>query len=150
MTSAVDELREIARGIHPAILTECGLHPALRALARRSTIPVHLDVRAEGRLPEHVEVSTYYVVAEALTNAAKRAHASTVTVTVDTADAVVRVSVNDDGADFTRGTGLLGLKDRVQALDGRIVLRSPRGAGTSLRVELPLTATNADATYGCQ
>ena len=87
-TGALDELREIASGIHPAILTEGGLGPALRALARRSPIPVDLDLRAAGRLPEQVEVSAYYIVAEALTNAAKHAHASTVTVTVeaDTAD----------------------------------------------------------------
>ncbi|MER7283804.1 AAA family ATPase [Dactylosporangium sp. NPDC000244] len=148
-TDALNELREIARGIHPAILTHGGLRPALRALARRSPIPVHLDLRAEGRVSEHVEVSAYYVVAEALTNAAKHARASTVTVTVETdpADAVLHVAVRDDGvggADFTRGTGLLGLKDRVEALGGRISLHSPRGAGTSLRIELPLTATNSN------
>ncbi|MER7001860.1 AAA family ATPase [Dactylosporangium sp. NPDC000555] len=137
---ALDELREISRGIHPAILSEGGLGPALRSLARRSPIPVDLDMRAERRLPEQVEVSAYYVVAEALTNAAKHAHASAATVTVE-AGAVLRLAVRDDGvggADFVRGTGLVGLKDRVEALGGRIVLHSPRGAGTSLRVELPL------------
>ncbi|MEV0131104.1 AAA family ATPase [Dactylosporangium sp. NPDC050688] len=148
-TNAVDELRETSRGIHPAILTESGLGPALRALARRSPIPVDLDVRAAGRLPEHVEVSAYYIVAEALTNAAKHAHASAVTVTVETditttcgADGgVLRVVVRDDGvggADFARGTGLVGLKDRAEALGGRLVLHSRRGAGTTLRAELPL------------
>ncbi|WP_426502660.1 AAA family ATPase [Dactylosporangium sp. McL0621] len=142
---ALDELREIARGIHPAILTEGGLGPALRALARRSAIPVHLDAHVTRRLHEHVEVSAYYVVAEALTNAAKHARASAVTVTVETdaADSVLRVAVEDDGvggADFARGTGLVGLKDRVEALGGRIFLHSPRGAGTSLRLELPFTA----------
>ncbi|WP_432991970.1 AAA family ATPase [Dactylosporangium sp. CA-233914] len=146
-TGALDELREIARGIHPAILTEGGLGAALRVLARRSPIPVELDIRAEGRLPEHIEVSAYYVVAEALTNTAKHARASAVTVTVeaDTADAVLRVAVRDDGiggADFTGGTGLVGLKDRVETLGGRIALHSPRGAGTSLRVELPITAAS--------
>ncbi|WP_432969114.1 AAA family ATPase [Dactylosporangium sp. CA-233914] len=150
-TDALDELREIARGIHPAILTDGGLRPALRALARRCPIPVHLDLRTGARVSEHVEVSAYYVVAEALTNVAKHAHASTVTVTVETdpADTVLHVAVDDDGiggADFTRGTGLLGLKDRVEALGGRITLHSPHGAGTSLRVELPLTATNSDVT----
>ncbi|MET7401375.1 AAA family ATPase [Dactylosporangium sp. NPDC005572] len=150
-TDAVDELREIARGIHPAILSDGGLHPALRALARRSPIPVHLDLRTEARMPEHVEVSTYYVVAEALTNAAKHANASTVTVTVETdpAGAVLHVAVRDDGvggADLTLGTGLLGLKDRVEALGGRILLHSPRGAGTSLRAEFPLTTMNSDVT----
>ncbi|MFD0580648.1 AAA family ATPase [Dactylosporangium darangshiense] len=147
LTGALDELREIAHGIHPAILTKGGLHPALRALARRSPVPVSLDMHTAGRLPEHVEVSVYYVVAEALTNAAKHAHASAARVAVeaDTADALLRVTVDDDGvggADFAHGTGLTGLKDRVEALGGRIVLRSPRGAGTTLRVELPLSTMN--------
>ncbi|MET7403878.1 PAS domain S-box protein, partial [Dactylosporangium sp. NPDC005572] len=150
-TGAIEELREIARGIHPAILTEGGLRPALRALARRSPIPVDLNVHAHARLPEHIEVSTYYVVAEALTNAAKHAHASAVAVTVETTatDSVLRVAVRDDGvggADFTRGTGLLGLNDRVEALGGRISLQSPRGVGTTLHMELPITAANGDVT----
>ncbi|WP_426502562.1 AAA family ATPase [Dactylosporangium sp. McL0621] len=150
-TSAVDELREISRGIHPAILTEGGLSPALRALARRSPIPVELDIHTVRRLPEQVEVSAYYIIAEALTNIAKHAHASTATVTVeaDTADTVLRIAVRDDGtggADFARGTGLLGLKDRAEALGGRIVLHSPHGAGTDLRADLPLTPTNSDDT----
>ncbi|MET7403415.1 AAA family ATPase [Dactylosporangium sp. NPDC005572] len=149
-TGALEELRETARGIHPAILTEGGLRPALRMLARRSPIPVDLGMPAVGRLPEQVEVSAYYIVAEALTNAAKHARASAVTITVeadmaDPAGAVLRVDVRDDGAggaDFAQGTGLAGLKDRVDALSGRIYLDSPRGVGTSLRVELPLTDTN--------
>ncbi|MFC4041526.1 AAA family ATPase [Dactylosporangium siamense] len=144
-TGALDELREIARGIHPAILTEGGLGPALRTLARRSPIPVGLDMRPVERLPEQVEVSAYYVVAEALTNVAKHAHASAATITVeaDTADVVLRVVVRDDGvggADFARGTGLVGLRDRVEALGGRLSLNSSRGVGTSLRVEFPRTA----------
>ncbi len=148
---ALDELREIARGIHPAILAEGGLGPALKTLVRRSPIPVDLDVRVQGRLPEQVEVSAYYVVAEALTNAAKHARASTVTVTVEaeTGDAVLRLAVCDDGvggADFDRGTGLVGLKDRVEALEGRIFLDSPRGEGTRLRVEIPFTAANRGVT----
>ncbi|GAB3835754.1 hypothetical protein GCM10027610_034350 [Dactylosporangium cerinum] len=131
-TGALDELREIARGIHPAILTEGGLGPALRTLARRSPIPVDLEMQPVGRLPEQVEVSAYYLVAEALTNVAKHAHASTATVTVEagTADTVLRVAVRDDGvggADFARGTGLVGLKDRVEALGGRLSLDSSRG-----------------------
>jgi signal transduction histidine kinase len=100
-------------------------------------------------LPEHVEVSAYYVVAEALTNAAKHARASAVNVEVDVAGKVLRVAVRDDGsggADFTRGTGLTGLKDRVEALGGRVLLDSPRGVGTSLHVELPLAATNERLT----
>ena len=142
LTGAGDELREIARGIHPAILAEGGLRPALSTLGRRSPIPVDLDVRTKGRLPERVEVSAYYVVCEAMTNAAKHAHASTVTVDVEAADGVLRISVRDDGiggADLTAGAGLVGLKDRVEALGGRIALDSPRGAGTTLSAELPLT-----------
>jgi signal transduction histidine kinase len=141
---ALNDLREIARGIHPAALAKGGLRSALKTLADRSPIPVDLDVRTNGGLPDHVEVSAYYVVAEALTNAAKHGRASAVTVTVeaDAAAGVLRVAVGDDGvggADFTRGTGLLGLKDRVEALGGRISVDSPHGAGTSLGVELPLT-----------
>ena len=147
---ALEELREIARGIHPAILARGGLRMAVKALARRSPVPVALNMRVGGRLPEHVEVSAYYVIAEALTNAAKHARASAVTVTVeaDAADAVLGVAVRDDGtggADFTRGTGLTGLRDRVEALGGRILLHSPRGAGTTLRAELPLPATNSSS-----
>jgi signal transduction histidine kinase len=143
---AMEELRVLAHGIHPAVLAKGGLRAALRTLARRSPIPVDLDVRVEGRLPEHIEVSTYYVVAEALTNAAKHAHASAITVTVeaDPADTVLRFAVRDNGAggaDFTHGTGLLGLKDRVEALGGQIALDSPPGAGTTLRIELPITDT---------
>jgi signal transduction histidine kinase len=138
-------VREIARGIHPAVLAEGGLRPALKTLARRSPVPVDLQVNADGRLPEPVEVSAYYIVAEALTNAAKHARASAVTVTADAdpAGAVLRVTVRDDGvggADFTGGTGLAGLRDRVEALGGRIFVDSPPGAGTTLRAELPLTA----------
>jgi signal transduction histidine kinase len=140
---ALEELQETARGIHPAILAHGGLRPALKTLARRCPIHVDLQVHAGGRLPEPVEVSAYYVVAEALTNAAKHARASAVTVTAeaDTAGAVLRVTVRDDGAggaDFTGGTGLAGLRDRVEALGGRIFVDSPPGAGTTLRAELPL------------
>lgn len=145
---AMEELRVLAHGIHPAVLAKGGLRAALRTLARRSPIPVDLDVRIDGRLPEHVKVSTYYVVAESLTNATKHAHASAITVTVeaDTTDAILRVAVRDDGvggADFTHGTGLLGLKDRAEALGGRIFLNSPRGAGTTLRVEFPISDTTS-------
>ena len=142
LTSTLDELREYARGIHPAILAERGLVPALKALARRSPIPVGLQMQLEGRLPEQVEVSAYYVVSEALANAAKHAHASGITVAAEATDEVLRIVVRDNGAGgagFTRGTGLVGLRDRVEALGGRIVLDSPRAAGTTLRVELPLT-----------
>jgi signal transduction histidine kinase len=141
LARAVDELREMARGIHPAILAEGGLGPALRALARRSPIPVQVDVRAEGRLPERIEVAAYYVVSEALTNAAKHAHAAVVRVDAEVVDDVLRLSVRDDGAggaDPVRGTGLIGLKDRVEALGGVIAVASPAGGGTSVNVELPL------------
>jgi signal transduction histidine kinase len=136
-----DELREMARGIHPAILAEGGLGPALKVLARRCPIPVQLDVRAEARLSQPVEVATYYVVSETLTNAAKHAHASVVHVDVERAEGVLRVRVRDDGdggADATQGSGLVGLKDRVESLGGSIVVRSPLGGGTTLHVELPL------------
>ena len=140
-TEVLDDLREFARGIHPAILAEGGLGPALKVLARRSPVPVMLDLRAEARLPERVEIATYYVVSEALTNVAKHAGASVVQVCVELIDGGLRVAVEDDGAggaDSTRGSGLVGLKDRVEALDGTITIRSSRGAGTSVRVELPV------------
>ncbi len=145
-TGALEEVREIARGIHPAVLAEGGLRLALKALARRCPIPVDLQVHADRRLPEPVEVSAYYVIAEALTNAARHARASTVTVTVEVAGDVLRVAVRDDGAggaDFARGTGLAGLRDRVEALGGRLFLHSPPGAGTSLRAQLPTTTNGA-------
>jgi signal transduction histidine kinase len=145
-TAAADELQEIARGIHPAVLADGGLRPALKALARRSPVPVDLRIQADGRLPEPVEVSAYYVVAEALTNAAKHARASAVTVQAEADSIVLCVTVRDDGAggaDFAQGTGLAGLKDRVEAIGGRIILHSPRGAGTSLRAEFPLTPPTA-------
>ena len=141
LASAVDELREMARGIHPAILAEGGLGPALKALARRSPIPLQLDVRAEGRLPERVEVAAYYVVSEAVTNAAKHAHASLVHVDAEAVAGVLRLVVRDDGAggaDPAQGTGLIGLKDRVEALGGTITVASPAGGGTLVDVTLPL------------
>jgi signal transduction histidine kinase len=146
LTDALEELREYARGIHPAILTEGGLGSALKTLAQRCLIPVNLDIRTEGRLPGPVEVAAYYVVSEALANAAKHANAAKAAVCVEAVTGVLRVSVRDDGcggADFTGGTGLAGLKDRVEALGGQIFLRSPPGAGTALHVELPLTNTVA-------
>jgi signal transduction histidine kinase len=146
LTNVQDELREYARGIHPAVLTGHGLGSALKALARRCPIPVDLDIRTDERLPEPIEVAAYYVVSEALTNAAKHANAPKVAVHVEAATGALRISVCDDGrgsADFTRGTGLVGLKDRVEALGGRIFLHSPHGAGTTLRAELPLTNAGA-------
>ncbi|HTF48114.1 MAG TPA: GAF domain-containing sensor histidine kinase [Pseudonocardia sp.] len=141
LTAAIDELRELARGIHPPILSEGGLGPALRTLARRSAIPVELDIRTEIRPADCIEVAAYYVVSEALTNTTKHARASYAQVTVDERDALLRLSMVDDGvggADPARGSGLIGLRDRVQALGGSIEVNSPPGAGTAILVELPL------------
>ncbi|MEA2590267.1 MAG: hypothetical protein QOD62_98, partial [Actinomycetota bacterium] len=141
LASVFDELREISRGIHPAILSEGGLGPALRSLRRRSAVPVELDLQAEVRLPERVEVAAYYVVSEALTNAAKHAHASIVKVELDTRDATLQLAIRDDGlggADLSRGSGLLGLSDRIEALGGTLEVSSPTGSGTTLLIELPL------------
>jgi PAS domain S-box-containing protein len=141
LAAALDELQEISRGIHPAILAQGGLAPALKTLARRSAVPVELEVRTHTRLPEPVEVAVYYVVSEALTNTAKHAHASVVHVVVDAHDAVLELSIRDDGcggADPTRGSGLTGLTDRVDALGGTINMTSPLGQGTTLLVTLPI------------
>jgi len=143
LDEVLGELRELSRGIHPSILTEGGLGPALRTLARRSSVPVELQVGMEGRLPERVEVAAYYVVAEALTNVAKHAGASVVQVEVDSDDGLVRLDIRDDGvggADPTRGSGLVGLKDRVAASGGSLRVDSRPGQGTSLLVELPIDA----------
>ncbi|HEY3715429.1 MAG TPA: GAF domain-containing sensor histidine kinase [Jatrophihabitantaceae bacterium] len=141
LSSVLGELREMARGIHPTVLADGGLRPAMSSLARHCAVPVELDVRVPGRLPESVEVATYYVVAEALTNVAKHADASVVHVEVSPADDVLRICVRDDGrggADLAGGSGLVGLKDRVEALGGRISLQSAPGTGTALEVALPL------------
>jgi signal transduction histidine kinase len=140
LNGVMTELREISRGIHPAILVEGGIGPALRTLARRSAIPVEVDVRVETRLPEQVEVAAYYVVSEALTNAAKYAGESAVRVVVDVHDDALHVVVRDDGpggADPARGSGLLGLKDRAEAIGGTVLIYSPPGGGTSVQVEIP-------------
>ena len=141
LTEAIEELREIARGIHPAILSEGGLGPALRTLARRAAIPVDLDVRTRTRAADPIEVAAYYVVSEALTNATRHAHASCANVAVHQHDALLDLSIRDDGiggADPTRGSGLVGLRDRVHALGGSIEIDSPPGAGTAIVVELPV------------
>jgi signal transduction histidine kinase len=146
LADALEELREYARGIHPAVLSQAGLGWALKTLARRCPVPVDLDIRTDERLPEPVEVAAYFVVAEALTNVAKHADAAQAAVHIEDATDVLRVSVCDDGrggAGFTGGTGLVGLKGRVEALGGRICLRSAPGAGTALHVELPLTNVGA-------
>ena len=146
LTTALDDLREIALGIHPAGLSEDGLTPALKRLVARSPLRVNLDVRADGRFPEPVEVTAYYVVSESLTNAAKHAETPTVDVAVAAEGGVLRVQVRDQGrggADPAEGSGLLGLRDRVEAIGGTMQLASPPGAGTSLRVELPLVDRTA-------
>ncbi|HEV7451340.1 MAG TPA: CHASE3 domain-containing protein [Pseudonocardiaceae bacterium] len=139
---ALGQLRELSRGIHPAILSEGGLGPALKALARRSAVPVELDVPMGARLPEPVEVAAYYVASEALTNTAKHARASVVFVDVHIAKGRLDLTVRDDGiggAGPGSGSGLVGLIDRVQALGGTITIHSPKGEGTTLQVELPIS-----------
>jgi signal transduction histidine kinase len=146
LVGVLDELREISHGIHPAILSQTGLRSALRALGRRSAIPVDIDVRIGARLPEPVEVAAYYVVSEMVTNAAKHARASMVEVDAETSGGVLRVCVRDDGvggADPARGSGLLGLKDRIETLGGTFSVSSPRGGGTTVCCELPATVASA-------
>jgi len=141
MGGVLDDLREIARGLHPAILAEGGLCPALKTLARRSAVPVHLDIQVDRRLPEPAEIAAYYAVSEALTNAAKHARATAVRIEVAEGNGVLDVRVRDNGrggADFSHGSGLTGLKDRAEALGGHLQLESPPGAGTTLEIELPL------------
>jgi PAS domain S-box-containing protein len=141
LASALDELREMSRGIHPSILSEGGLDPALRALARRSTIPVALDVTTKRRLAEPIEAAAYFVASEALANATKHAQASRIDVSLAPRDGVLLLSIRDDGvggADSGQGSGLVGLHDRVEALGGTIRIESPPGAGTLLVVALPL------------
>jgi signal transduction histidine kinase len=135
------ELRELAHGLHPPMLAAGGLRPALRGLARRAPIPVRLDIQVDNRLPERIEVAAYYVVGEALTNVAKHAHASLAVVVVTATDEVLTVSVADDGvggADPGRGSGLLGMRDRVEALGGTMSVTSPP-EGTTVIANLPIT-----------
>ncbi|HWH94170.1 MAG TPA: nitrate- and nitrite sensing domain-containing protein [Baekduia sp.] len=141
LANAFDDLREIARGIHPGVLARGGLGPAVRTLARRSPVPVEVDVSAGWRLPQHLEVAAYYVVSEALTNAAKHAHATCVRVRAALEDGVLELEICDDGvggAHPGRGSGLIGLTDRVEAVGGRIRIMSPPGAGTTVLATLPV------------
>jgi PAS domain S-box-containing protein len=141
LDEAIVDLQELTRGIHPAMLAQGGLCSALRTLARRSTIPVELEVTAAGRFPAPVEVTAYYVASEALANAAKHARASRVEVSLGPRDDRLVLSIRDDGvggADPARGSGLVGLTDRVEALDGSIQVRSRPGDGTHVTAELPL------------
>jgi len=142
LDGVLEELRTIASGLHPAALSHGGgLAPALATLARRSPVPVVLDVRLPERLAESVEVAAYYVVAETLTNTTKHGEASTIDVTAELNDDGLRVCVRDDGvggADPARGSGLVGLRDRVEAFGGTMSLDSPAGEGTTLVAQLPL------------
>jgi signal transduction histidine kinase len=141
LAGALEDLVEISRGIHPGALAEGGLGPALKTLARRSPVPVEVELRTETQLPPSLEVAAYYVVSEALTNTAKHADASAAQVAVEARAGVLDLSIHDDGkggADASRGSGLIGLADRVDALGGTLEIASPVGAGTTLRVRLPI------------
>jgi PAS domain S-box-containing protein len=143
LAEALEDLQEISRGIHPAILSRGGLAAALETLVGRAAVPVKLETRIQRRLPESVEVAAYYVVSEALTNAAKHAHASVVDVELDTRDAILQLAIRDDGiggADATQGSGLVGLSDRIEAVGGTLTVSSQRGDGTRIRAEIPLSA----------
>jgi signal transduction histidine kinase len=142
VNGVLEDLSEIARGLHPATLTRAGLLPALQVLARRCAIPVGLEVEVRDRPPEAVEIAAYYTVSEALTNAVKYAQASAVAVKVAVRDGVLRATVRDDGrggAHFGRGSGLVGLKDRIEALGGQFFLHSPSAVGTTVEIALPLS-----------
>ena len=140
LTETLDELRDLARGVHPAILAEAGLGSALQGLAQRSALPVRLHLHADGRLPAESEATAYYVVSEAFANAVKYASASAVDIRVETAEDILTVQVSDDGvggADASRGSGLTGLRDRVEAVGGTLAVHSPVGSGTVLTARLP-------------
>jgi PAS domain S-box-containing protein len=139
----LEEVRELSRGLHPVLLSQGGLGPALSALARKSPIRVDLDANLDKRPSESIETAAYYVVSEALTNAAKHSQASAITVTLTTVDDLLRATIEDDGiggAEASAGSGIVGLIDRVEALGGRFALDSPPGHGTTISIELPLTA----------
>jgi signal transduction histidine kinase len=147
LQEALDELRELARGIHPAVLTDLGLKEALEGAADRSNLPVEARRRPRPRLPEPVEAAVYFVALETLTNASRYAGASRATVEVSIAGDDVVVEVSDDGtggADPDGGSGLRGLSDRVQALDGQLDVVSPPGGGTTVTARIPLTRALTD------
>jgi signal transduction histidine kinase len=137
---SLEELRDVARGLHPAVVTGHGLAVALESLTARATIPVRLTVELDERMPERLEVAAYYVVSESLTNIAKHAAATSATVDVNRLHGQVVVEIVDDGvggADTERGSGLRGLADRVEGLGGRLRIWTPRGGGTRVRAEMP-------------
>ena len=143
IVEVLEELRQLSSGIHPAILSLGGLGPALKALVRRSAVPVDLDISRQAPLPERVEVAAYFVISEALANTAKHAHAATARVRVELSDNVLTVQIRDDGvggADPSRGSGLTGLTDRVEALGGRLDISSRPGKGTQIKADLPIRA----------
>jgi PAS domain S-box-containing protein len=147
----IEEMRELARGIHPRNLSSGGLRPALKTLARRSPIPVTVGMQNDARLPENVEVTAYYVASEALTNAVKHANASVVRMTVEVDDRWFVLTVRDDGvggAVSSRGSGLIGLHDRVEALGGVLEVHSEQGAGTVLTAQIPIAAPSAAGADG--
>ena len=149
--AVLEDVRELSRGLHPALLRQGGLQPALRALARKSPVRVELDADIETRPPEAVEIATYYVVSEALTNSAKHAHASAISVSVTASGDQLYVRIKDDGvggAEPGAGSGLIGLIDRVEALGGRFALDSPPGHGTRLAIELPLVTPDVTEIGG--
>jgi signal transduction histidine kinase len=142
LMAVLHDVREISRGIHPAILSERGLESALKALARRSPVPVNLSLRLPGRLADRVEAGAYYIVSEALANVAKHADAGTVEVVVEAGRRLLSLTVRDDGVGGADpgGSGLAGLRERAEALGGTLELTSPPGGGTSLHVRLPTVA----------
>jgi signal transduction histidine kinase len=148
LVSVLDELRELSRGLHPAVLAEGGLGPALRALARRSPIAVELNVGVDRRLPQQVEITTYYAVSELQTNAAKHAQASAILVSLAAAEEMLLLSVRDDGiggADPARGSGLIGVRDRVEAIGGTVLVHSPLGGGSTIDIEIPIVGSSSSS-----
>ena len=142
LDTGLEELREIARGLHPAILSDRGLRAALESLAARIPIPMTIDTPDE-RLPEHIEATAYYIVSEAMTNVAKHADADQAQVSVRREGDVVRCKISDDGrggADMSGGTGILGLRDRAEAAGGTLAMLSPPGHGTTVTAVLPLSS----------
>jgi signal transduction histidine kinase len=151
LSDAVTELQELSRGIHPAILSQGGLVPALRTLARRSAIPVELEITTDTRLPAALEVAAYYVTSEALANAVKHARATRIDISLAPRDGKLLLSIRDDGvggADPVHGSGLVGLTDRIEALGGSIRVRSRPGEGTHIVVELPLEPEVSETQMG--
>jgi signal transduction histidine kinase len=151
LDAALEELRELARGIHPSILTDRGLEPALAAVSARSTVPVELDLDGCEELPLSVQTTAYFIVAEALTNASKHARPDRIEVRVAVCEGQATVQVRDDGSggvDPARGSGLRGLADRVSALGGTLEIESPAGVGTTIRARIPVTARGEASREG--